>query len=387
MLAIINARIETVSNGTIENGQILIENGKIKAIGEKVSIPENCQIIDANGRTVTPGIIEAHAHIGIGEQGVGFEGADTNERTSPITPWCNALEGINMRDTAFDDFRRAGITSVNVPPGSANIIGGTAVALKCKGHIVDDAVIKNPTGMKCALGENPKGAYGGRGKMPATRMGSAALFRETLLKAKQYLSKLEAATTEQEKPKFDKQCEALLPVMRGEIPLMIHCHRSDDIVTAVRIAEEFGVKYVLEHVTDGYLLVDFLKERNVHCAVGPTMHYGSKVENRDRDFRTPVAFARAGINFCFTTDHAVVAGQWLPLTAGLAVGWGMDRDAALRAITLASAEHAGIADRVGSLEVGKDADLVIWSGDPLDFTTFADVTIIDGEIVYEREVR
>lgn len=385
MLAIINARIETVSHGIIADGQILVENGKIKAIGSNLEIPASARCIDAAGRTVTPGIVEAHAHIGIGEQGLGWEGQDTNETTSPVTPWCNALDGINMRDTAFDDFRRAGITSVSVPPGSANIIGGTAVALKCKGEIVTDAVIRT-TGMKCALGENPKSVYGGKGKAPATRMGSAAVFREALLKAKQYLTKLEAAKTEQDRPKFDKQSEALLPVMRGELPLMIHCHRSDDIVTAVRVCEEFGVRYVLEHVTDGFLLVDFLKDRNVHCAVGPTMHYGSKVENRERDFRTPVAFARAGVGFCFTTDHAVLAGQWLPLTAGLAVGWGMDRDVAFHAITLASAEHAGIADLVGSLEVGKDADIVIWSGDPLDFTTHADVTIIDGEVVFEREV-
>ncbi|HHW98171.1 MAG TPA: amidohydrolase, partial [Firmicutes bacterium] len=327
MLAIINARIDTVSNGIIADGQILVENGKIKAIGTNLEIPANARCIDAAGRTVTPGIVEAHAHIGIGEQGVGWEGQDTNETSAPITPWCSALDGINMRDTAFDDFRRAGITSVSVPPGSANIIGGTAVALKCKGAIVDDAVIR-VTGMKCALGENPKAVYGGKNKAPSTRMGNAALMREALLKAKQYLAKLEAAKSEKDKPKFDKQSEALLPVMRGELPLMIHCHRSDDIVTAVRICEEFGVRYVLEHVTDGFLLVDFLKERNIHCAVGPTMHYGSKVENRERDFRTPVALARAGINFCFTTDHAVLAGQWLPLTAGLAVGWGMDRDTA-----------------------------------------------------------
>lgn len=386
MLAVINARIETVSNGIIANGQILLEGGKIKAIGQNIDIPAQAKVIDAAGRTVTPGIIEAHAHIGIGEQGVGREGQDTNETVNPVTPWCNALDGINMRDTAFEDFRQAGITSVNVPPGSANIIGGTTVALKCKGTIVDDAVIKNPVGMKGALGENPKGAYGRKNQIPSTRMGNAAVLRETLLKAKHYLHKLESATKEEEKPKFDKQNAAMLPVMRGEIPLMIHCHRSDDIVTAIRICEEFGVRYVLEHVTDGFMIADLLKKYDVHCAVGPTMHYGSKVENRERDFRTPIALARAGVRFCFTTDHAVVRGQQLITTAGIAVGWGLDRDVALRAITLSSAEHAGIADRVGSLEVGKDADLVIWSGDPLDFTTFADVTIIDGEVVYQREV-
>ena len=385
MLAVINARFETISNGVIEHGQMLVENGKIKAIGRNLKIPAGATVIDATGRTVTPGIIEAHAHIGIGEQGIGWAGDDVNEATSPVTAWCRAIDGINMSDTAFADFRRAGITSVDVPPGSANIIGGTTVALKCKGTIVDDAIIKYPTGMKAAIGENPKNVYGGRHQAPSTRMGTAAILRETLLKAKHYMEKLDNAKSEQDKPKPDKQSEAMLPVMRREIPLMIHCHRSDDIVTAVRISNEFGIRYTLEHVTDGYLLVDFLKQNNAYNAVGPTLQYGSKVENRDRDFRTAVALARAGVHFCFTTDHPVMAGQYLILTASMAVGWGMERDAALRAITLSSAEHVGIENRVGSLEVGKDADFVVWSGDPLEFTTFADMTVIDGEIVYERE--
>lgn len=386
MLAIINARIETVSSGIIEQGQVLVKDGKIAAIGTKVDIPACAKVIDAKGRTITPGIVEAHAHIGISEQGLGWEGNDTNESTNPLTPWVNALDAINMRDSAFDDFREAGITTVNVPPGSANLIGGMAVALKCKGTIVDKAVIKNPTAMKAALGENPKNVYGGNKKSPSTRMGSAAMLREALLKAQQYLEKVKAAQSEKDMPKYDRNCEALLPVMRGEIPLGIHCHRADDIVTSVRIAEEFGVKYRLEHVTDGYLLVDFLKARDAYVAIGPSLQYGSKVENKDRDFRTAVLLARAGVHFCLTTDHPVIAGHYLILTAGMAVAWGMDRDVALRSITLSAAEHAGLSDRVGSLEVGKDADIVIWSGDPLDFTTFADVTIIDGEIVFSREV-
>jgi len=388
MLAVVNARLDTVANGIVEKGQMLVKNGKIVAIGTDLEIPADAKIIDAAGRTVTPGIIEAHAHIGISEQGLGWEGNDTNESTSPVTPWCSALDGINMQDTSFEEFRRAGITTVNVPPGSANIIGGTSVALKCKPtFIVDEAVLANPTGMKAALGENPKRAFGGKGKTPSTRMGNAAIMREALLKAKQYLDKLERAETEKDKPTYDKQCEALLPVLRGEIPLRIHCHRADDIVTAVRISREFGIKFTLEHVTDGYLLVDFLKKADVSCAVGPTLKYGSKVENKDRDFRTAVYFARHGVKFCLITDHPVIAGQYLVLTAGIAVSWGMDPQVSLRSITLGAAEHIGVADRVGSLEVGKDADFVVWSGDPLDYTTFADITVIDGEIVYEREVK
>lgn len=386
MLAIINARIETVSNGIIEHGQILVQGGKISAIGSEVSIPTNAKIIDAKGRTVTPGIIEAHAHIGISEQGLGWEGNDTNEATHPITAWCSALDGINMCDSAFEDFRQAGITSVNVPPGSANLIGGVAVALKCKGMIVDEAIVKYPSAMKSALGENPKNVYGGQKKSPSTRMGNAAVLREALLKAKQYQEKMDSATTEKDKPKYDRTNDAMLPVMRKELPLSIHCHRHDDIATAVRIADEFGLQYRLEHVTDGNLMADFLKSRNSYVAVGPSLQYGSKVENRDRDFRTAVQLARAGVHFCLTTDHPVIAGHYLILTAGMAVAWGMDRSAALRSITLSSAEHVGIENRVGSLDVGKDADIVVWSGDPLDFTTFADITIIDGEIVFEREV-
>lgn len=387
MLAIINARIETVSDGIIDNGQIFIDKGKITAVGSNLVVPADAQIIDAKGHTVTPGIIEAHAHIGISEQGLGWEGNDTNEATHPITAWCSALDGINMRDSAFEDFRQAGITTVNIPPGSANLITGLAVALKCKGAIVDDVIVKYPSAMKAALGENPKNVFGGKKQSPSTRMGNAAVLREALLKSKQYQEKVDSAQNENDRPKHDRTFEAMLPVMRGEIPLGIHCHRSDDIVTAIRIAEEFGLKYRLEHVTDGHLLVDYLKKRDAYVAVGPSLQYGSKVENRDRDFRAAVLLSRAGVHFCLTTDHPVVAGQYLILTAGMAVAWGMDRDVALRSITLSAAEHVGIQNRVGSIEVGKDADVVIWSGDPLDFTTFADVTIIDGEVVFRREVQ
>lgn len=385
MLAVINARLETIANGIIEQGQLLIDGRKIKAIGAKVDIPAGVQIIDAAGRTVTPGLIEAHSHVGISESGIGWAGEDTNEFTNPLTPWCSAIDGINMRDDAFQFYREAGITTVNVLPGSGNLIGGTSAVLKCTGIVVDEAVLLNPSGMKAALGENPKN-YGELKKTPSTRMGSAALMREALLKAKQYMEKTRRAESEKDLPKYDKEAEALLPLLRKEIPLRIHCHRADDIVTAVRIAKEFDLNYTLEHVTDGHLILDFLKANNAQTAIGPTMHYGSKVENRDRDFRTPVYFSREGVHFCFITDHPVVAGQYLALTAALAVGWGMKRDAALAAITLWAAEHIGVADRVGSLEVGKDADIVIWSGDPLEFTTFADLTIINGEIVYAREV-
>ncbi len=388
MLAIVNAEIVPVVGDPISGGTILVDGGKIVAMGKDPEVPSDARIIDATGRTVTPGIVEAHAHVGISEQGLGSEGSDHNETTDPVTPHMRAIDGINPRDDAFREFREAGITTALVPPGSANLVGGTALVLKCAGEIVDDMVILDPAGMKAALGENPKGAYGKRqNKAPATRMGSAALLREALFAAKEYADKRESAEGgDGDPPSYNAKHEAMIPVIRGEMPLRIHCHRADDIVTAVRISEEFELDYTLEHVTEGQYVVDLLAEHEVRCAVGPTLQHGSKVENRERDFRAPLALAEAGVPMCFTTDHPVIAGQFLPLTAGIAVSWGMDYDLALRAITLASAEHAGVADRVGSLEVGKDADLVIWSGDPLDYTTFADVTIIDGCVVHERQV-
>jgi len=382
MLAVINARIETVTNGVIEDATLIAKDGKIFEMGSDVNVPEGATVIDAKGRTVTPGIVEAHSHAGISEKGVGWEGRDTNEGTNPITAWCHAKDGINMKAADFDEFREAGITATGVLPGSANLLGGTAVAVKTKKtSFVDEAVFAE-IGMKSALGENPKNKYGGQNKSPSTRMGNAAILREALLKAKQYLRKKETG----EDPKFDKNSEALIPVMKKELPLLIHCHRHDDIVTAIRICNEFDLRYTLEHVTDGDLVVDYLVKYKPHCAVGPTMNYGSKVENRERDFKAPMVMYRAGLDFCFTTDHAVVSGRHLRTTAGIAVSWGMDRDTALRSITYNSAVHMGQQDRIGSLEIGKDADFVIWSGDPLSFMTFADVTVVEGNVVYEREV-
>lgn len=390
MLAVVNAKLMTVSQGIIEEGTIVIDDeGKIAALGSEVEPPAEARVIDAAGRPVTPGIVEAHGHLGISEQGVGWEGSDTNESSHPITPHCQALDAINPKDDAFDEFVEAGLTCVNVPPGSGNLLGGTSVALKCHGDIIDEMVLKNPTGMKAALGENPKGSYGRRDRTPSTRMGNAAVLREALFAAQEYWEKKEENGDDEDNgkgPSYDQKHEALKPVLDGEIPLRIHCHRADDIATAVRVAKEFELDFTLEHVTQGYLMVDFLKEVGASMAVGPTLRYGSKVENRDRDFRTPVKLAEARAPFCLTTDHPVIAGQYLPVTAGVAVTWGMDHAAALRSITLSAAEHIGVKDRVGSLEEGKDGDIVIWSDDPLDFLSFADYTIIDGEIVYEREV-
>jgi len=388
VLAITNARLLPVSSDPIEGATVLVKEGKIAAFGTQVDIPAEAQVIDAAGRTVTPGIVEAHAHVGIGEAAKGWAGADTNESSNPVTAYARAIDGLNPLDTAFDEFRAGGITCTNVVPGSGNIIGGTGVAVKCRGKLVDEMVVKNPTGMKAALGENPKGLYGRqRGKAPSTRMGNAAIMREALFKAREYMEKKDKAGDDPGKrPPYDKNHEALIPVLRGDIPLHIHCHRADDIVTAIRISEEFGVRYVLEHVTEANHVLDLLERSDTHVAIGPTLHYGSKVENRERDFRTPIEVSRRDIPFCFITDHPVLHGRYLPLTAGLAVTWGMDYDKALRAVTLSAAEHLGLEDRLGSIEVGKDGDLVIWTGDPLDYVAFVDYTIINGEVVYQREV-
>lgn len=387
MLAIENVKIETISHGTIENGRIIIEDGKIVKIGKDIDISKSDKVIDGKGRVLTPGIIDAHTHLGLSESGIGQAGMDTNEGTSPLTPFCSVRDGINMRDQAFESFRRAGITSVGILPGSGNIIGGTGLALKCKGSIVEESIIKDPIGMKAALGENPKMYYRSKGKSPSTRMGNAAVLRGALLKAKEYLDNMENTNGDKTDIKRDEVSIGLLPVMKGEIPLIIHCHRHDDIVTAIRICKEFNIKYRLDHVTDGHLVKDLIKRENIHCGVGPTLNYGSKVENKDRDYRTPIIFDKEDIPFCFITDHPVIHGRNLVLTASIATQWGMSDKNALRAITLSSAEHMGIEDRVGSLEIGKDGDLVIWSDNPLEHTSFVDMTIIDGEIVYEREVK
>ena len=384
MLAIINAQLETISNGFIKNGKILIENGLIKNLGKNIEIPKKARIIDAENKIVTPGLIEAHSHVGISEIGIGPSGQDTNESTNPITPWCNALDGINMKDKAFEYFRKAGITSVNILPGSANIFGGKTTAVKCKNTVVDKAIVKENTGMKAALGENPKMLYSQKDKSPSSRMGNAALMRETLIKANNYYEKLNKPNKRDKNPDYNKEVHSLLPVLKKEVPLRIHCHRADDIVTAIRIAEEFDLKYTLEHITQGHQIMDFLKKKSASFAIGPTMHYGSKVENKERNFHTPLLADKNNLQFCLTTDHPVVAGHYLSMTAGLAVNWGMKRKTALKSITLNAAKHIGIEDNVGSLAKGKDADLVIWSDDPLEFTTFADLTIIDGEIVYQR---
>ncbi len=383
MLAIINARLHTMTEPVIPNGVLLIDDqGKIEAVAERLEVPEGTVVIDARGRDVTPGIIEAHCHAGVHEEGLGWEGSDGNEATDPVTSHVRALDGANPEDTAFAAFREAGVTAAQITPGSANIIGGQQFVVKCrKTRIIEEMVLSDGSGMKSALGENPKRVYGSK-KGPSTRMGNAAVMRRFLQKARDYRDR--KSSSEGNGPKFDPRLEGLLPVIEGEMPLRIHCHRADDMATAIRIAREFDIRYTLEHATQAFKIPGYLKKHDAWCAVGPTLTAEAKVEMRGNGFESAVALWEAGVHFCLTNDHPVVHGRNLRAVAGMLSARGVPEEDALRSITLWAAEHIGVSDRIGSLQAGRDADLVIWSADPLDARTFADCTLIDGKVVFER---
>ena len=383
MLHIMNAHLRPITSPDIPCGQMLIDAGKIVAIGEIVDAPAGCEVIDAAGKLVCPGFIDAHTHIGLHEEAVRWEGADYNEMSNPVTPEMRAIDAINPLDEAFDTALRGGVTTAVTGPGSANVIGGTFCALKLHGDNVDDMVIRDTVAMKIAMGENPKGCYGQNGKkLPITRMGVAALLRGTLAKAKKYAADVEAAEKEGKPAPFDFQMEAMLPVIRREIPLKAHAHRADDILTVLRICREFDVDVTLDHVTEGHLIVDKLVDAAKPVLVGPSFGSKTKFELKEKSFATPGILHKAGLEVCIITDAPVIPLNYLPLCAGLAVREGLDEDAAWRAITINPAKVAGIADRVGSLEVGKDADFALWYGDPLrDIQARTVQVFVDGEAV------
>lgn len=380
MLAIMHAHIKTVTHGDILDGTILCENGKITAIGSDIVIPKGATIIDATGTIVTPGLVDEHTHVGAWEEGLGWEGNDINEMTNPINPGVRILDAINPMDIGFEDARRGGVTCVQTMPGSGNVIGGLMLCMKTAGKIVDEMVIKNPTGMKAALGENPKRFYGTQKKMPATRMGSAALLRESLLKAKEYNDNLQ----NNKKQKFDYKMDALARVIRHEIPLRVHCHRADDILTAIRVAKEYDINITLEHCTEGHKVAKTIAENDLWANVGPSIWQRAKVETRDITPKTAATIVNAGGKVTLITDHNIVPQHYYRLVAGLAIREGLSEDDALKAITINPASVIGVSDRVGSIEVGKDADLAIWSGHPLEPLTHCLYTIVDGQIVYQR---
>ncbi|MBC8580704.1 amidohydrolase [Zhenhengia yiwuensis] len=383
MLLIKNGKVLTMAGITYEKGCILVEDGKIKEIGESIVETENMEIIDAKGGWVMPGIIEAHCHIGIMEEDKGFEGNDTNEMTDPVTPQLRAIDAINPMDTAFNDAVEGGVTSVMTGPGSANVVGGQFVFMKTKGKSIDDMIVKEPAAMKIAFGENPKRVYSGKGKMPATRMATAALLRETLTKAAQYKEKKEKALAKGEDFTEDFKQEAWLPVLNQEIPLKAHAHRSDDILTAIRIGKEFNLHMTLDHCSEGHFIPEYVAASSYPAIIGPTLTRRSKIEVQNKTFKTPGIVHKAGTLVALTTDHPVIPVQYLSKCAGLAAKEGLGIEEGLKAITINAATICGVADRVGSLEVGKDADIAIFSGNPMEIFTDTLYTIIDGQIVYK----
>ena len=377
-----------IKNGTIHNAvqeesfvaDILIENGKIKEIGQNLSVPDGVEMLDATGKEVYPGFVEAHGHIGLDGYGIGYEGMDYNELNDIVSPQMRGMDGVKPMDPAFAMAANAGVTCVCVGPGSANVLGGTFTTIKTVGKRVENMIVRDAVAMKCAFGENPKRVY--RDKKDSSRMTTAAIFRETLFKAREYMEKKEAAGDDiSKRPGFDMKLEALIPVLKREIPLKAHAHAAEDIFTALRIAREFNLKITLEHVTEGHLIADELAKENVPLAVGPTLTSASKFELRNKSWVTPGVLAKAGCQVSIITDSPVIPQEYLPLCAGLAVRAGMDPFQALQAITINPAKHAGIADRVGSLEVGKDADIVITNGCPFEVSTTVEHVFIDGNII------
>lgn len=357
---------------------ILLADGKIAAIGTDLTAPADAAVFDADGLEVYPGFVDAHTHIGLDGYGIGYEGCDYNEMNDIWTPQLRAIDGINPRDPSLADARRAGVTCVCTGPGSANVLGGTFLAMKTVGDRVDKMVVRDPVAMKCAFGENPKRCY--RDKCDSTRMSTAAFLRGALMQARDYGARKQAANGDITKmPAYNQKLEALLPVLAREIPLKAHAHQANDIFTALRIAREFNLRLTLEHVTEGHLIVDELAgEKDVPMAVGPSLTFASKFELQNKSWATPGVLAKAGCHVSIITDNSVIPQQYLPLCAGMAIKAGMDPFDALKAITLNPAEHIGVADRVGSLEVGKDADIVITNGCPFEVMTEVKAVFIDG---------
>ena len=390
MILIKNGLVKTMAGEDIENGQVLLDGDKIAAVGKEVNAPADAQVIDAAGCIVAPGFVEGHCHIGLDEEAIGFEGDDYNEMTDPVTPQMRGIDGLNPMDEAFFDAYSHGVTTAVTGPGSANVVGGTFLAVKLCGKRVDNMVVKNPVAMKIAFGENPKRCYGAsQKKMPMTRMGTAALLRELLVKAQNYREEMDAYEADpknNKKPTYDCKLHAMLPVMRKEIPLKSHAHRADDIFTSLRIAKEFDLDITLDHCTEGHLIADELEKEGKGCLVGPTFGAKSKFELKNKCWDTPKAMVEHGLKTAIITDAPVIPLKYLPLCAGLAINAGLDEQEAWKAVTINPAVITGIADRVGSLEVGKDADVVIYKGNPLtDLQYTTKYTLINGQIVYQAE--
>jgi imidazolonepropionase-like amidohydrolase len=389
-IAIVGGRVVPVEGEPIERGIVVLRDGKIAAVeGPGFAVPAGADVVDATGKWVLPGFIDAHAHAGVAEEAEGWAGQDTNEKTDPFSAQVRALDAINPADQGFRDAIMGGVLAVNVNPGSANPIGGQTAAIKCWGRTVDEMVLREPTGLKSALGENPKRTYGERKETPSTRLGTAAVIRGAFVAALNYQAKLAAAekNPSPERPvvERDLKLEALGRVLRREIPWRQHCHRADDIATAMRMAREFGYDLVIDHGTEAYLLADQIAAASIPVIIGPLFTNRSKVELRNRSLANPGRLAAAGVTIAITTDHPVVPINFLIHQATLAVKEGLDPVTALRSVTINPARIIGCADRIGSLSAGKDADVVIWSGDPLDVMSRAERAYLDGREIYRYD--
>lgn len=385
MMRILNGVVHTMAGPVIPHGYVEVENGKIRAVGEMSAWTAAAAgpVYDAGGGHILPGFIDAHCHLGMFGNALGFEADDGNESTDPCTPQLRAIDAINPQDRCFREAREGGVTTVLTGPGSANPIAGQFAAIKTDGRWVDEMVLRAPAAMKMALGENPKTVYNERKETPITRMATAAVIRQELSKTLEYMDKQDKADAEEDTdaPDYDAKLEALIPVLRGELPVHIHAHRADDIATAVRICREFGLKYVIVHGTEGHLLPELLAAEGAGVITGPSLTDRSKPELANLTIENPAILARAGVPVAICTDHPVIPIQYLPICAALAVRGGLEPEEALAAITIHPARLAGLDKRVGSLEPGKDADIVVTTGHPLDWDGKVRYVFIGGKQV------
>lgn len=388
MKIIKNARLLTISDGVVENGIIVFDN-KIHYAGEEKDVSKFSidEVVDVSGAYVTPGLIDAHCHVGMFEDSLGFEGDDGNEDTDPVTPHLRAIDGINPFDRAFSDALSAGITAVVTGPGSANPVGGQFAAIKTYGKCVDDMVIKAPCAMKMALGENPKAVYNEKSQAPVTRMGTMALIRELFMKSREYKEQLDNYNADSEnnsKPDFDIKYHSMLPVLNREIPVKIHAHRADDICSAIRLGKEFDVDVTIEHCSDGDAVAEILEREGLPINIGPTFGDRSKPELKNLSYGTYKNLSDRGLSVAIITDHPEITVENLPFCAVMAVRHGMDKTKALLAITKNAAKNCRIDNRVGSLDAGMDADIAVFTLPPTEFDAECVMTFVSGECVYRK---
>ena len=381
--AVVGGKVITMTGRTYDPGIVLFQDGIILAVGDQLEIPDGAEVFRADGKVVMPGLIDAHCHVGITEEIYQEEGDDLNEFSDPITPHLRAIDAINPEDLAFADAIRGGVTTVGTGPGSGNVIGGESLVMKTWGSSVDAMVLRQPAGLKVALGENPKRCYGQKQKAPMTRMATAGLLRQNLVAAQNYGQKLVClAKKVDEVPERDLKMEAVLRALQRQIPVKVHAHRADDILTALRIGDEFNLRITIEHGTEAHKLVEELLKRGIPVVAGPSLINRAKVELKDKTFKTPGILAKAGIKVALMTDHPVIPIEYLSLCAALAVKEGMAEDDALLAITRNPAEILGVDDRVGSLDPGKDADILVLSSSILDIRTRVEMVFINGNLIW-----